>query len=576
RHNPDAPGGDLVVTETYEYRDPAGRLSSKKTSLSSGETFTDSYSYNKLGAPLTLTYPACVGCSSLTQPPRTITNTYSNGMLTGVSGYASLSYHANGMVNTVAHTNVGGGTVVDRYTVDTTTALARPESITFENFCNDLSAAPLVSKTVASGSPAGLTVSASGATTYQWYERANGTDSAIAGQTSSTLSTTVSSTRQFWVRVGNGTCTVDSTVATVTPTVCAQPPATITAPSTVARAAAASASVAATAGATYAWTISQGGTITSGASTNAITFMVDCATPSVTLSVTVTASCGSTSTASKAVSSGAAVTAALTTSTPVIAQGSSATIHVDLTGTANWTLSWSPSAPSCGAVGASFDCTVSPAGTRSYTLTATDANGCSASSAPLQITVTPPAPQSLTATATSSTSVQLTWTYSGTAADSYEVQRQAAGGGFVADGPAVTTTSIVRAAAANGAYLYRVRAVKGGTPSAWSVVDLATTVIFDDDPLQQFQTVIFAQHVLQLRTAVNAVRALSGSAAFAFTDSSLAGLSPKPAHVQELRDALNQARQVLGLSTVSFAEPVLSSGTPFRASHLMEVRGGVR
>jgi hypothetical protein len=67
-------------------------------------------------------------------------------------------------------------------------------------------------------------------------------------------------------------------------------------------------------------------------------------------------------------------------------------------------------------------------------------------------------------------------------------------------------------------YLYQVRAVNGSGPSANSSADLATTVIFTDTPLNA-GTAVKALHLAQLRTAVNAVRALSSLGAAAFTGS---------------------------------------------------------
>src|SRR5688572_21487745 len=117
----------------------------------------------------------------------------------------------------------------------------------------------------------------------------------------------------------------------------------------------------------------------------------------------------------------------------------------------------------------SFDRTVTPLPTTTYAATVTDATGCSATSPNLAITVLLPTPSGLTATAISATQVLLNWTYSGSA-DSFEIERRAPGGSVVPHGTS-TTTSFTGAASANTAYLYRVRARKASTFSAWSNPD---------------------------------------------------------------------------------------------------------
>jgi YD repeat-containing protein len=582
RHNRVPSEGDIIVTETYKYEEPNGRPSAKTTSLSSGESFTDSYAYDALGAITSITYPTCTNCG-LQPPARTVTNTYDRGWLTGVPQYtptSGITYAANGSVASVKHLNANGTSgPEDTYEQDAT-GMARPARITLSTFCNDLSVSALSSKTVSSGSTSNLSAAASGATSYQWWELlGNGTNQIVSGQTTAVLDVTVTASRRFWVRVGNGSCTVDSNVATVDVNACAAPSATITAPSSVPRnGAPATASVTSTPGATYAWSISSGGTISSGSTASSVTFTAACNTSSVTLTVVVTASCGSQNSASQVVATGPASTATLSTSgSTTIVQGDSKTITVTLTGASPWTVTWSDGAAPWSGSATSFTRSVTPLGTTSYSVTVTDANGCATTSSQLTITVTPPAPGALAATATSATQVQLAWTFppSGSA-DSFEVQRRAPGGTFVADG-STTATTLLRPANANTAYLYRVRSIKAGTASAWSAVDLATTTMFTDDPTSA-SVVIKAEHIMQLRTAVNAVRALwnSALAPATFADATLSGVNPKVVHVQELRNVLAEARNGLGLTVWSFTDPTLTAGSSFKAVHVNDLRGGVR
>jgi hypothetical protein len=130
---------------------------------------------------------------------------------------------------------------------------------------------------------------------------------------------------------------------------------------------------------------------------------------------------------------------------------------------------------------------------------------------------------------------------------------------------------------ANTAYLYKVRAVNGGE-SPDSNIDLATTVIFTDDPLVAGTTAIQATHITQLRTAVNAVRTLASLGAGTYTDPTItAGVTPvKAAHVNDLRSALDAARAVLLLPALSYSETITAGVTPVKVVHLTELRNGVK
>lgn len=72
-------------------------------------------------------------------------------------------------------------------------------------------------------------------------------------------------------------------------------------------------------------------------------------------------------------------------------------------------------------------------------------------------------------------------------------------------------------------------------------------MFFTDDPLVSGQTVLKAQHILELRSAVNAVRATAGLAQATFTDATLVGVVARTLHIEEPRNALDQARSLLDL-----------------------------
>ena len=99
----------VAVTETYAYGGRQGRASSRTTQMlfngAPAEAFTQSWFWNALGDLGNLNYPQCAffGCVPL---PRTVSPGYTNGFLTSVPGWAStISYHPNGMVNQVSHSN---------------------------------------------------------------------------------------------------------------------------------------------------------------------------------------------------------------------------------------------------------------------------------------------------------------------------------------------------------------------------------------------------------------------------------------------------------------------------------------
>lgn len=185
-------------------------------------------------------------------------------------------------------------------------------------------------------------------------------------------------------------------------------------------------------------------------------------------------------------------------------------------------------------------------------------------------------PTSVTATATSTTNVNVSWLES-TGATSYNVYRSTDGLTYSLAGNTATTSFNDGGRTADTAYLYKVRAVNGGE-SADSNIDLATTTIFTDDPLVAGTTLISATHVTQLRTAVEAVRALAGIGAGTYTDPTLtAGVTTaKAAHVNDLRTALDAARADLGLTALNYGETVTATVTTIDDSHFTELRNGVK
>lgn len=204
-----------------------------------------------------------------------------------------------------------------------------------------------------------------------------------------------------------------------------------------------------------------------------------------------------------------------------------------------------------------------------------------------------PAPSGLTATVQFSgqtlTGVLLGWNSPSGTVNHFRVERaQSKDGPWVVPqlnnpGPNDTTFNDTTVSS-NIAYLYRICAVDSqGNFSAYSNVDLSTTVYLQDYPFQAGQTPIRAQHFLDLMQAINAVRATAGLAP-ATWDSQY----PQPqvhggiyhSHLNDLRTALGDAlsaMSALGFSRPQYEDPnPMTSGTPVKATQLKQLQDLVR
>ncbi len=189
--------------------------------------------------------------------------------------------------------------------------------------------------------------------------------------------------------------------------------------------------------------------------------------------------------------------------------------------------------------------------------------------------------------------VNLSWAApaSGTV-DYYEIGRK----GLVGDQFAVVgstqgaVTGFADAATADTAYLYAVRAVfSGGGRSDYSNMDLATTVIFTDDPLvgssdphPPAATPIMARHLTELRRAVSAVHLLAGLGAvtaWTYPDPVSTPVSQRrPVYledVKDLRDHLSEALLALGITPPSY-DGISRGVTKVQAAHFQQLRDVVK
>jgi len=190
----------------------------------------------------------------------------------------------------------------------------------------------------------------------------------------------------------------------------------------------------------------------------------------------------------------------------------------------------------------------------------------------------PGAPSSLGATATSTSSVSLSWSAGSGSIDHYEIQRATnKNGPFTTLSNTNSTSFTDSSLSSTTTYIYRVRAVDAqGNYSDFSNTDIATTIVFTDDPLVAGVTIVQAQHVIELRQAVNAMRAAAALTAATWTDSSLTGVEIKAVHISELRSNLDGARSSLSLSTGSYTDTLTPGSTVIKAVHVSELRDRVK
>lgn len=185
------------------------------------------------------------------------------------------------------------------------------------------------------------------------------------------------------------------------------------------------------------------------------------------------------------------------------------------------------------------------------------------------------APTGLIATAVSAGQVNVSWNaVSGVA--HYEVFRSFDGSPFLLYGTAAGN-SFVDVTIGRTTYLYFVRAVAPtGLRSGFSNTDNATTIMFTNDPLPT-GAVILAQHIAEVRDAVNAMRLSAGQTPSPVDPSFGTAAVIRASHITNLRDLLVNARSAMGLPPLTFTDPVIvPTETVVKAAHVQELREGVK
>jgi len=192
--------------------------------------------------------------------------------------------------------------------------------------------------------------------------------------------------------------------------------------------------------------------------------------------------------------------------------------------------------------------------------------------------VTLASPLNLAAVTISDVQINISWTASSNA-HHYQIERaDNINGPFNVLNPNVTgTTFSDTSAIAIKAYVYRVIAAdSSGNLSSASNADLAVAIKFDDDPLPSF-TVVKAQHILQLRQAINAARAAANLPPKIWFQNNiqLGSTTIMATDVEELRTALDEALQRFGLPTGGYKDPALYR-VIINKDHIKELRDRVK
>ena len=206
-------------------------------------------------------------------------------------------------------------------------------------------------------------------------------------------------------------------------------------------------------------------------------------------------------------------------------------------------------------------------------------HGCKASGAANVTTSSFATPANFAATLTAATSALLSWSASAGATQYIVYRRSPSSGGWVEIGTTASTSFPNTALSTSSAYLYAIQAVNAdrSITSTQTSADYVTTYGYTDNPVTAGTTAVKAQHLTELRSAIEALDATIGLTPPSWTDTSLSGVNVKAVHVTELRNALNAFRTALLLTSVAFTDGTLTAGsTAVKKTHLSELRAAVK
>ncbi|MDA1183197.1 MAG: choice-of-anchor B family protein [Acidobacteria bacterium] len=227
-------------------------------------------------------------------------------------------------------------------------------------------------------------------------------------------------------------------------------------------------------------------------------------------------------------------------------------------------------------VGTSFvDTGLANGTTYFYVVTATNAEGEGATSN--EVAVNPPALELDTVTPAaglSSGGQEITLTGAFATLSAVTVGGASVPWSYSGGTSAITFTTPPHAA---GAVDIGLSPTTGGTlVKANAFAFLPTT--FTDDVLVAGVTPVRSQHVIELREAIDALRAIAGMGSASWTDPALtASSSPiRAVHLLELRTYLEGAASVLGYPAATYSDPSLGAGFLIRRVHVEELRQRIR
>lgn len=187
----------------------------------------------------------------------------------------------------------------------------------------------------------------------------------------------------------------------------------------------------------------------------------------------------------------------------------------------------------------------------------------------------------ISVTSGSGGTISVSWNIPPSGATTYEIWRIGPNGTLLKLSPNNGANGYQdTAVTSNSAYVYRIVAKDAnGNIIYVSDPDLFTTITFVDDPLNPSnqRTTIKAQHIYDLRTAVNAVRNTAGLETFSWSDTDLLypqRKSVRALHVQELRSELGEALSKIGIMP-SWTNASLN-GQQIMAGQFMQLRQAVK
>jgi hypothetical protein len=141
------------------------------------------------------------------------------------------------------------------------------------------------------------------------------------------------------------------------------------------------------------------------------------------------------------------------------------------------------------------------------------------------------------------------------------------------DTSAITVTTPAHAVGAVGITLLSTTGTTYSKANAFAYLP----TVFTDDTLVAGVTTVKAQHIIELRDAVDAMRAVAGLSGAPWTDPALAaGDTIRAIHIQDLRTYLDDAATRLGYSTSPYTDPGLTSGFVIKRIHIEELRQRIR